>query len=279
MIRSLYSGVSGMLNHQLRMDLIGNNISNINTIGFKSSQANFQESFSQISRGATDSSPVGLYVGLGSQALTTQTAFSQGAFQRTDVASDLAIGGDGFFAVVDNGGQNFVTRAGDFIVDKDGYMRTPSGQFLLGFQGTTAPASPTAGFPGWQVQIPTVIGATTERVVNYSVGVDGKIVTVGELGNTETLGFVPIMRYGNANGLKREGSNLYSVTPAAGTNEFFLAGVGGAGSVQSGALELSNVDLAKEFSDMIVTQRGFDANARIITTADEMLQTVTNLKR
>jgi flagellar hook protein FlgE len=266
-----------MLSHQKRMDVIGNNISNTNTLGYKANSAFFSEASIQVTRGATTTQPVGFSIGLGSTLNSTETSFVQGAFQRTDISSHLAIGGEGFFTVQNNSGDYFLTRAGDFVVDKDGYLKNPDGQFLMGLAGATAPTTPTAGFAPNKLQIPATIG--TEQVVSYTVGSDGAVTVVGDAGTTQVVGYVTISKFSNNNGLQRIGSNLYAFDLAAGTNEYSQAGISGAGTVQSGALELSNVDLAKEFSDMIVTQRGFDANARTITTSDEMLQTITNLKR
>ncbi len=279
MIRSLYSAVSGMLAHQKRMDIIGNNIANVNTVGFKSSDASFTEAAVQIGRGASVSQPTGLAVGLGATMNTTLTTFTQGAFQRTDVPSQLAISGEGFFGVQNANGDNFITRAGDFLVDSSGYIRSSEGLYLMGLAGTTPPTTPTAGFPPDKMQIPATVGAPAEDVVSYTFGLDGTITAVGSGGTSAIVGYVTLSKYNNDNGRNAVGGNLYAYNPAAGTNQYFQAGIGGAGTVQSGALELSNVDLAKEFSDMIVTQRGFDANARTITTSDEMLQTITTLKR
>lgn len=281
MIRSLYSAVSGMLNHQRKMDITGNNIANVNTVGFKNSRAELSTSFSQVGRSATANQPVGSEVGLGAQILATTTDFSQGAFQRTDVPTDMAINGEGFFAVENiAGSESFLTRAGNFVKDQNGFLRTNEGHFLMGQMGAAVPTSPTAGYPPDRIQIPTTMPSfAAERVVNYAVDTNGSITVVGENGNSETLGYVLLHTFENNNGLQHISGNRYSYGAAAGTLQNFQPGNGGAGVVQSGALETSNVDLAEQFSSMILTQRGFDANARTITTSDEMLQTVTNLKR
>src|SRR5690349_12472905 len=130
MLRSLFSGVSGMLSNQNEMDVIGNNIANANTSAFKSGRADFAESFQQVSRTATTNQPVGLSVGLGAGVVSTTTDYSQGVFQRTNVPSDMAINGDGWFAVQSTGGNDYVTRKGDFIVDSNGFLRTSDGNFL-----------------------------------------------------------------------------------------------------------------------------------------------------
>ncbi len=147
MIQSLFSGVSGMLAEQTAMNVIGNNIANANTTGFKSSRADFTESFLQVTRAATANQPVGLGVGLGTGVNNTTTNYDQGVFQTTNVPTDMGINGNGWFSVQSTGGTNYVTRNGDFIEDSDGYLSTPDGNFLMGVNGTIVPASPTAGFP------------------------------------------------------------------------------------------------------------------------------------
>ncbi|MEM9399891.1 MAG: flagellar hook-basal body complex protein [Verrucomicrobiota bacterium] len=292
MIRSMFSAVSGLLNNQQRMDVIGNNIANVNTVGFKVSDATFAESQLQSERSATADQPIGLAVGLGSRLVGTTTSFTQGAFQRTDVPSDLAINGEGFYSVGTTtaaGGNEFLTRAGNFVIDSSGYFRTPDGLYLKGQMGTgttanitaavAAGAAGTAGtFPTTAVFVPQQIGGV--GVANYSVGLDGVISAVDTAGATLDVGRILLSHFRNENGLRREGNNLYTNSNAAGhiaadpPNSAFLAT-----SIQSGALEMSNVDMADQFSHMIITQRGFDANARTISTSDEMLQTVMNLKR
>src|ERR1700761_1199893 len=159
MIQSLFSGVSGMLANQTEMDVIGNNIANANTDGFKEGEANFTESFQQVTRSATTNNPVGLAVGLGVNVESTTTNFNQGVFQTTNVPTDMGINGNGFFSVQTVSGTNLVTRDGDFVEDSNGFLRTPDGAFLMGVMGTTPPVSPSTGFPPDQIQIPTTIAA------------------------------------------------------------------------------------------------------------------------
>lgn len=279
MIRSLFSGVSGMTANQSEMDVIGNNIANANTIAFKSGRADFAESFQQVSRNATANQPVGVSVGLGAGVMSTTTDYGQGVFQRTNVPSDMAINGDGWFAVQSTSGSNYVTRKGDFVVDSNGYLRTTDGNFLMGTMGSTAPTTPGTGFPPDKIQIPTVIGTTTEPVVSYSIDTTGALTVTGQNGGTEVVGYISLQHYSNNNGLADQGNGLYSYNSAAGTNQYYLGGQSGTGSIETGVLEASNVDLSTEFSNMIIAQRGFEASARVISVSDNMLQTVTNLKQ
>jgi flagellar hook protein FlgE len=282
MIQSLFSGVSGMLANQTDMDVIGDNIANANTDGYKSATANFVSSFEQVTSAATLNKPVGLQVGLGVNVGSTETNFTQGVFQTTNVPTDMGINGNGWFTVQTVGGTNLLTRDGDFVEDSSGYIRTPDGGYLMGVMGTTPPTTPTAGAPPNKIQIPTTmtgVGGATTPVVSFAVDSTGAITATGQDGSTETVGFVTVQSFSNNNGLVNLGSNYYQYAAAAGTNQFGQASMAGAGTIQTGVLESSNVDLSTEFANMIIAQRGFEAAAKVITTSDEMLQTVTNLKQ
>lgn len=300
MIRSLYSAVSGMLNNQRAMDVIGNNIANANTVAFKSSRTDFADAFYQVSRSSTINQPVGNQVGLGNVVVSTPSQFTQGAFQRTDVPSDVAINGDGFFCVQNaNGTTNAFTRAGDFILNTGdptatpailGYLTTQDGWNVMGsapnppdYTGATSPAIASGTLPTAldRIYIPMYVDAAeTELTSSYSIDSNGMVTAVGQLGTSIEVGMIGVATFPDPNGLIRDGSNRFSYNAAAGpATSVYQPGVGSAGTVQQGALELSNVDLAEQFSNMIITQRAFDANARTISTSDEMLQTVTNLKR
>jgi len=278
MIQSLFSGVSGMLANQTAMDVIGDNIANANTDGYKSATANFVSSFEQVTSAATANSPVGLQVGLGVNVGSTETNFNQGVFQTTNVPTDMGINGSGWFTVQTVGGTNLLTRDGDFVEDSNGYLRTPDGGFLMGVMGTTAPTTPTAGTPPNKIQIPTTITATSSPVVSFAVDSTGAITATGQDGSTETVGFVTVQKFSNDNGLVNLGSNYYQYAAAAGTDQYYQASQAGAGTIQTGVLEASNVDLSTEFANMIIAQRGFEASARVISVSDNMLQTVTDLK-
>ena len=279
MIQSLFSGVSGMLANQTEMDVIGDNIANANTDGYKSASASFVSSFEQVTSEATANAPVGLEVGLGVNVGSTETNFNQGVFQTTNVPTDMGINGNGWFTVQTVGGTNLLTRDGDFVEDSSGFLRTPDGAYLMGVSGTTAPTSPTAGSPPDKIQIPSTITATGSPVVSFAVDSTGAITATGQDGSTQTVGFVTVQSFSNNNGLVNLGSNYYQYASAAGTNQYYQASQAGAGTIQTGVLEASNVDLSTEFANMIIAQRGFEASARVITVSDDMLQTVTNLKQ
>jgi flagellar hook protein FlgE len=304
----MYSAVSGLTSNATLMDVIGNNISNTNTIGYKVNRGSLSTAFEQTARSANLTVPVGLTVGLGVNVAGTVRQFGQGAFQRTDVPSDLGLQGDGWMTVntaSTGAGVDYITRAGNFVVDSSGYLRTPDGNYLMGdCNGVTIDAAGlltaagyvadpllqttgVAGFPADRVRIPldmnTGLGTppltAQDRVASYNIAKDGTVTVVSATGSTAVVGLVTVQRYINNNALRHEGNNLFSYNQAAGANTSYAGGYGGAASVQSGVLEMSNVDLAREFSDMILIQRGFDANARTISTSDEMLQTAVNIKR
>jgi flagellar hook protein FlgE len=287
MIRSLYTSVSGMMNSQTRMDIIGNNIANANTLAFKANTAAVATSFDDAGRLPSDTQPVGISVGLGSQIVGTVRQFTQGATQRTDVKTDLAVQGSGFFAVEGADGSRFVTRAGNFVEDSQGFLRTIDGMYVLGVMGDASaspfiepaapPAGGTAGFPSDRIRIPATIDGVSKS--SFSINDQGRIEFIGADGRGRTVGHITLQIFSNPNGLAERGGNLYVPSAAGGTLLHVRAGLDGAGKIQSGALELSNVDMAREFSEMIIVQRGFEANARTISASDEMLQTVTNMKR
>lgn len=435
MMRSMFAGVSGLRNHQIRMDVIGNNIANVNTMGFKSSRVSFQEVFNQTIRGA--SAPSGQrggtnpqQVGLGMTVASIDTFQTQGNLQLTGKETDLAVQGNGFFIMNDNG-QRVYTRSGNFDLDADGYLidpgsglrvqgwladasgvlpvtdenhlsdiRIPVGQPIAAQATTTVsysgnlnaaapvynagapdPASSWAtsvdvydgkgqahslsvsfvktgsnqwdytvtspeGFPvtvtpsgaytpapvpalaGNQGRIhfntdgsydpanPTItlgvdvssigtsaistsldLAATTQyaskatasatgrngytmgSLETFTVDSSGTITGVYSNGLTQTVGQVGLANFSNPAGLLKKGANVYTESNNSGLRQIGEAGTAGRGVIAPGSLEMSNVDLSQQFTDMIITQRGFQANSRIITTSDEMLQELVNLKR
>lgn len=468
MMRSLYSGVSGLQNHQIRMDVVGNNVSNVNTIGFKKGRVNFQDMISQGMGGAArPNEEVGgvnpKQVGLGVMVATIDTIHTQGSLQTTGVTSDLAIQGNGFF-VLRKGDQEFYTRAGAFGVDADGLLVNPAnGLRVQGWQaqdvngesiiqtasdvqdlliplGSKDPAKATVDvdlacnldkrmpevLPGageadvlkgtwtldkniydsfgevhtmrveftkingvnnqWQarvlidpdlaqegadqnttntllsvgegategntftvtfdnlgalqsavdangntitqgqLQVPVtfdVLGATAGEdgapstqtfnlnlgevgsytntitqfadtsstkafyqdgysmgyLENYKIDQNGIITGVYSNGTNRALGQVALASFINPGGLEKQGETMFSESINSGQVNIGPSGIAGKGKFIAGALEMSNVDLAEQFTDMIVTQRGFQANSKTITTSDTMLQELLNLKR
>lgn len=266
MIRSMYSGVSGMKGFQTKLDVIGNNIANVNTVGFKKSRVMFQDILSQ--KVGSESGPSDArgsinpkQVGLGSNVASIGVVHSVGSPMSTGLTSDLSIEGDGFFVVLDGEDNKYLTRAGNFERDVDGFLVNPQGMKLLD----------SAGAP---------IKIERETVVSYSIGPDGTVTTVDDQQQVEELSQIGIVTVSNPGGLEKIGGSLYKATLASGNVEMEPTDATTANSkVISGQLEMSNVDLSEEFTEMIVAQRGFQANSRIITTSDSILEELVNLKR
>ncbi len=406
MMRSMFAGVTGLRNHQMRLDVIGNNIANVNTVGFKASRVNFQEVFNQTIRGASSpQSGVGgtnpQQVGLGMSVASIDTLQSQGNLQTTGKMTDMAVQGNGFFVLTSAGSQVF-TRAGNFDLDSAGYLVDPaSGLKVQGWTanagvfpvkdgsnctdiqipvGTTVGAKATAGIGyannldsrvaaasnfvtsidvfdslgkpqsltvtftkaaaanqwTWTASGPAGIAGNTGNVTfnndgsfnastggpitftptgaaamsvipdfskvtqyassstvsalsrdgypsgslqSFTVDSTGTVTGVYSNGLTQKIAQVALATFANPGGLIKRGENLYEESNNSGIKQVGEAGTNGRGSIAAGSLEMSNVDLSQEFTSMIVTQRGFQANSRIITTSDEMLQELVNLKR
>ena len=433
MMRSMFSGVSGLRAHQTRMDVIGNNVANVNTVAFKSGRVTFQEIFSQTLRGASSpdaitgrggTNPMQIGLGLGVGAVDTIT--TRGSTQRTDNPTDMMIEGEGFFICRAGANDTFkFTRAGNFMIDKLGNLVTGSGLNVYGWQrlksdgsgefDTESPIEPInlyfdtyrnkriiparatsraemagnldASMPlagatidpedifsvpmtvydslgndykvnlefyktnaaatgsewGWRIQAGTgytvtlpatttlqfnpdgvlttapptatvtfapdaasgtdsfdvvfdfskitsfaadnsvkpksIDGYTSGNLVTFSVGSDGILTGIYDNGQQQPLGLMAISSFENPAGLQKVGDNLYIPSTNSGDYKASKPGSNGTGTLNPGTLEMSNVDLSKEFTEMIITQRGFQANSRIITTSDEMLQELVNLKR
>ena len=390
MLRSLYSGISGLRSHQTMLDVTGNNIANVNTTAFKSSATQFQDTLSQLTQGAGGpQEQIGgtnpAQVGLGVRVAGISTNFSQGSAQSTGRATDIMISGDGFF-VTKTGTQTLYTRAGSFDFDGAGRLVSPDGAIVQGYTavngvvsdggptsdvtlplGVVAPAASTTSATvsgnlpsdaaastvlvrdvqvydntgtartvslsytkttaGWDVagtdpngstgtasltfsggvqtsagtmtiggiavdmsKLTGFAGLTTVAVSNqngraagtlksYTLSKDGTLVGSFSNGASQAIGRVVLATFSNPGGLEKAGSSGYKSTFNSGNATIGTPGSGSFGSLQSGALEMSNVDLSQEFTNLIVAQRGFQANARIITTSDEVLQELTNLKR
>ncbi len=275
MLRSLYSGVSGMRGFQTKLDVIGNNIANVNTVGFKGGRVMFKDILSQTVSGVTapdgnDSGGVNAkQIGLGVALSSIDTVHTPGSAMTTNVPTDLRIDGDGFFVVRAGEDTNYLTRAGNFTVDTNRNMVNADGLQVLDSEGRA-------------IIIP-------EGVTAFSIASDGTIIAVQEDGTSAPTEYkIAVVKVANPGGLEKIGGNLYRVTPNAnpegtldlgGDNSTANNPVIGTGAIVSGQLEMSNVDLTAEFTEMIVAQRGFQANSRIITTSDEILQEVVNLKR
>ncbi|MBO3740617.1 flagellar hook protein FlgE [Actinoplanes flavus] len=424
MLRSLYSGISGLNAHQRMIDVTGNNIANVNTAGYKSSQIQFTDTLSQMmyaagspQNGQGGTNPA--QVGLGVKVSGINTNFAQGSTQTTGRAGDMLIQGDGFF-VTRSGNEMLYTRAGSFSVDANGTLVTSSGEPIQGWTGVNGVVN-SAGQPGdikmpvgasippartsnmglkgnlssdappppgtvdtvtipirvydnsgatstvtatftrdaaqpapadkmWTVTLPDATGAlqtmqldmSTGRPVadlvnvppalpspglmdadgnltfgtapdeykvnvadltmysgesdarvfstdgqtagtltstGFTVSNTGEIVGVFSNGLKQVLGQVALATFTNPNGLEKAGNSQFRSTVNSGYAQVGVAGSSGFGQLVGGALEMSNVDLAQEFTNLVVAQRGFQANSRIITTSDELLQELVSMKR
>lgn len=318
MMRSMTSAVTGLRAQQTAMDVIGNNIANVNTAGFKSGSTNFEDLFYQtVNSGTTQVNPS--QVGYGSQvANVSKNMTNQGANQ-TDNPTDLYIDGDGFFAVntkQDGSGQTYYSRVGNFHFDQNGNLNDSNGNYVISnfnnnttgqpegvkLCDTTLTGMNTAGSVilrandgSGDIELTKGDGTaanpnTFAQLSNISIASDGSITA--SIGNTTgtiyeydtaTAGYtqeqIQLNTFMNEAGLLQDGNNYFLATKSSGTANRTTAGGTNKTVIRSNALEMSNVDLAKEFTDMIVTQRGFQANSRVITVSDSMLDELINLKR
>lgn len=260
MLRSMYSGISGMKNFQVKLDVIGNNISNVNTVGFKKSTITFQDLLSQ---NMSNSGANPMQVGLGSTSASLNVNHNAGSAMSTGVGTDLTIMGDGFFVVQDpeapGGEGQYLTRAGNFTVTADGNLVTAQGYNVLGDDGQPINIS------GYD---------------SYTINRLGEVIGKQADGTEEVAANIGIATPENPAGLRKFGGSLYEMTNIASPGGLVIENAAQAGTeIGSGMLEMSNVDLTEEFTEMIIAQRGFQANSRTITTSDELLQEVVNLKR
>jgi flagellar hook protein FlgE len=260
---SLNSGVTAIKAFGKGLEVIGDNIANVNTTGFKGSRVTYQDSFSQTFQQASpspDSSP-SIQIGSGTSVASISQQFTQGVLSTTGGPTDLGISGKGFFQVSDpvTTTDKFYTRAGDFRLSDTGDLVTNGGLLVNDISGAK------------------ITIATPATIASMKVNKDGKIEVARTDGTIDTAKpQIGLFTLPNPNGLKREGDNLLSNgTTAAGTEVQDNT----SSDIIQGTLELSNVDLTKEFSDLIVAQRSFQAGSRIITVSDSVLEEVVNLKR
>lgn len=311
MIRALNTGVTGIRQFQTNLDTIGNNLANVNTIGYKAGRVEFADTLNQTLRagtpdsGTSRSGTAAVQVGNGVDVASVRNLFTQGAVSQTGVTTDLAISGEGFFVVKNSSNELFATRAGDFRVDSNGFLVTDQGLRVQGFTSPTAAVGTAYADGDAQGDIkldkPTTLptgvgaGAATAGVQNVSIDSSGNINMLLSDGSQFVRGKILLQKFSNPNALLKQGNNLYTGLTVAGpltpfasitaTNPFGTtptinsATTNGLGRIESGALELSNVDIAREFSNMITTQRAFQANARVVTTSDSILQEIVQLVR
>ena len=285
MLRSLYAGVSGLKNHQTKMDVVGNNIANVNTVGFKSSRVTFQDIYSQTLKPASSPSVTGglggtnpQQVGLGVSLGTIDVMHTRGATEYTGSALDISIDGDGFFCVSD-GNKEYYTRAGNFGTDNNNNLVNSDGLYV---QGWSMPPwfDPNFDTPPNFPPLPLQNIVINDNYYDVSISSNGEVVGIN-IGTQEkeVIAKIALANFNNQNALEKSGNSLYSTNLNTGNPEYGFPGNDGVATLSPSSLEMSNVDLAKEFTDMIVTQRGFQANSRVITTSDQLLEELVNLKR
>ena len=264
MVRSLWTAATGMNGQQANIDTISNNLSNVNTTGFKQHRVEFEDLLYQNRKlagtPATEDTitPVGIQVGHGVKVGATQRIMTQGSLQATGVDTDIAIVGDGFFRVQQYDGSWAYTRDGSFKVDSTGQLVTGNGLRVI----------PEIILPeGFQLE--TLSVSDLGRV---SVKVNGNLDPI-EVGQLE------LYRFPNSVGLENLGDNLYKVTNASGDPIASRPGIDGMGTTKHKFLEMSNGSVVNEMVQMIVAQRAYEFNSKAIQTSDTMLQTATSLKR
>ncbi|RDU70058.1 flagellar basal-body rod protein FlgG [Helicobacter cholecystus] len=262
MIRALHTATTGMLGQQMQIDTTSNNIANVNTIGYKKQRAEFSDLLYQTMQYAgtntsdTTVSPTGIEVGLGVRPISVAKMFSQGSLKETDNNLDVAIAGKGFFQIQLPDGNVGYTRSGSFKIDSTGALVNSDGYRLIP-----------------EITIP-------EDTTQISIGTDGTVSALqGNQGDIAVLGQIEIVNFINPAGLHSLGDNLYASTNASGDAIAGVAGQNGLGQLRQGFIELSNVKLVEEMTDLITGQRAYEANSKSIQTADAMLQTVNQLKR
>lgn len=285
MLRSLNTGISGLRFQQDKLDVIGNNIANVNTVGFRAGRAQGVDVFSQkLSEFSTNSSAS--EIGSGVSLANVSSSFAQGNIDATGQPYDMAIDGSGFFIVRDTSNNStYATRAGDFRADAGGYLTTSDG---LRVQGEIP------GSPGVSSDIQITLNPTTPALPADTEAVSWRIESNGDVMLTLRSTLVPppvtppdplkvaqiqVQTFRDINNLSKVGNNRFGNLAAAGPVGLGTAGQAGRGQVRWQSLEQANVDLATQFTDLMVTQRGYQANAKIITTSDEILQELINLKR
>jgi flagellar basal-body rod protein FlgG len=261
-MRALSIAASGMQAQQLNVDVISHNIANMNTTAYKRQRAEFQDMLYQNMErpGSTSSAsgavlPLGIQIGVGVRADAVGRVTEQGGMAATQNPYDIAINGRGFFQITLPSGQTAYTRAGNFAVNADGALVTADGYAV----------EPSITVP----QEATAIQITRDGIVE---------VTTSASPDPQQLGQIEIASFINPAGLEAIGDNLYLETPASGTATTATPGSPGLGTLMQGYLEMSNVNAVEEISALIVAQRAYEMNARVITAADEMLQSTTQLR-
>lgn len=277
MLKSMYSGISGMKANQTKMDVVGNNVANVGTTGFKKSTTRFSDAlnqtviYSSVPGGAAgDPNVIGGVnpgqVGIGTKVSGIFRNMAQGAIQPTGRPTDLAIDGDGFFVVSVGPNQEAYTRDGSFTLDANGNLVTADGYKVLNTDGKPVEIPKEQPNPDGKMQ----------KVLSFNISKEGKISYLladgTKVENAQTL---KVAVFQNPEGMESLSGNLYGETANSGNAMYGVK----YGLINQGAIEMSNVDLSEEFTEMIVTTRAFQASSKVITTSDELLQEIINLKR
>lgn len=260
MIKSLWTAKTGLEAQQTKMDVIANNLANVSTNGFKKSRAVFQDLLYQNMRqagGRNDMQnvlPAGLQIGSGVRPVATERIHTQGSLEQTGNSKDVAIDGKGFFQVLMPDGNFAYTRDGSFQVNESGQLVTADGY----------PIQPAVLIP--------------QDALSITIGKDG-IVTVTQPGNTQStqVGQLSLSTFVNPAGLQSIGDNLYLETSASGMRNESTPGLNGAGRLDQGYVETSNVNVVEEMVSMIQTQRAYEINSKAVQTSDEMLAKLSQL--
>jgi len=295
MMSGMYSAISGLDAHQTMLNVTANNLANVDTVGYKAQSTVFSDELSSLVRAGTG--PNGytagtnpLQVGLGVQVGSIQNMMGQGGTQTTGNATDVLVQGDGFLQVANGqpgtppaaGGTIGLTnettpqftRAGNLTFNAQGFLCTQTGQYVLGYPVDPATGmADTTGTPNSAIYVPT-------DSTGISIGQDGAVSFIDATTQQRvTAGYLSLGKFANEAGLQRDGGSLWSATIASGAAQLGQPGQTGFGQTISGELEQSNVDMGTEFTNMIEAERGYQANASTITTADQMMQTAVQMKQ
>ena len=299
MMRAMYSAISGLKTHQTMLDVTANNLANVNTIGFKGSRATFQDALSQLQRAGAASTPGSgganaAQVGLGVKLGSIDNSMGNGSFQSTGNALDVAIQGDGWFRVTDltpsgtdptanqptAASDLSYTRAGNFSRNDQGYLVTQDGQYVVGYAATATGPDTTTGTYFSIPQDASDVAVAADGAVSFVPPTGYTLQTGQALQNGRVVaGYLTLAKFANQPGLERVSDNRWRSSGSSGAEQVGTSATNGFGATVGGMLEMSNVDLATEFTNMITAQRGFQANSRVISTADQMLQDLTSLGR
>ncbi len=297
MMAGMYAAISGLDANQAMLNETANDLANVNTVAYKAASITFADSLTQVVHGASGPSPTNggsnpEQIGLGVQVQATINEMTEGSFQTTNNPLDVAIEGPGFLRVGPGapkegeltkglpGNVNY-TRAGDLTTNSNGYLTTQSGEYVVGITAVVTAESPTGDTyePGKEETYIMIPPGSSD----VSIGEDGAVSYTDE--NKEspqylqrvTAGYLSLATFPNESGLERLGGSLWARTANSGAPLVSTPDTPGFGSTIGGELEMSNVDLATEMTNMITAERGYQANSRVITTADEMLSTLVTM--